>query len=167
MNCMKSLGGSISFLSNGMMKQWLLSVSMIKVLFIWKVKKCFRHVFLWSSSSYTSHYKFHTTVCTYTVWPTLSRNKLLCQHFRGHRKQWISHKINIPHPIEKNQTLGRFWSYRVRRKKYTDVFKSGGNFLGQSASKRKNKLFIIKLPLKWLKNISLLFFAHPLLGKRP
>ena len=29
---------------------------------------------------------------------------------------------------------------------YTDVFKSGGNILGQRASKRKNKLFIIKFP---------------------
>ena len=29
---------------------------------------------------------------------------------------------------------------------YTDVFKSGGNILGRRASKRKNKLFIIKFP---------------------
>ena len=33
-------------------------------------------------------------------------------------------------------------------KKYTDVFKSGGNILDQSASKHWNKLFIIKFPLK-------------------
>ena len=34
------------------------------------------------------------------------------------------------------------------KKKYTDFFKSGGNILAQSASRRKNKLFIIKFPLK-------------------
>ena len=33
--------------------------------------------------------------------------------------------------------------------KYTNVFKSRGNILGQSASKRKNKLLIMKFPLKW------------------
>ena len=35
--------------------------------------------------------------------------------------------------------LGKFWRFfikRVSKKKYTDVFKSGGNILGQSASKR-------------------------------
>ena len=30
------------------------------------------------------------------------------------------------------------------KKKYTDVFKSGGNILGQSASKCWNRLFIIR-----------------------
>ena len=38
-------------------------------------------------------------------------------------------------------------TYRGRaKKKYTDVFKSGGNILDQSASKPSNKLFIIKYP---------------------
>ena len=35
------------------------------------------------------------------------------------------------------------------KKKYTNVIKSGGNILGQSASKRSDKLFIIRFPLKW------------------
>ena len=33
-------------------------------------------------------------------------------------------------------------------KKYTDVFKSGGNILDHSASRYQNKLFIIKCPLR-------------------
>ena len=35
------------------------------------------------------------------------------------------------------------------KKKYTDIFKSGGKILCQSATKCWNKLFIIKFPLKW------------------
>ena len=52
-------------------------------------------------------------------------------------------------------------------KEYTNVFKSGGNILGQSASKRYNKLFIIKFPhfkgnlIIRLKNVSVLFFCSP------
>ena len=34
------------------------------------------------------------------------------------------------------------------QKKYTDVFKSGGNILGQSVLKHKHKLFITKFSLK-------------------
>ena len=34
-------------------------------------------------------------------------------------------------------------------KKYVNGFKSGGNILDQTASKYKNKLFIIRFPLKW------------------
>ena len=33
-----------------------------------------------------------------------------------------------------------------QKKKCTNVFKSGGNILGQRASKCYNKLFIIKIP---------------------
>ena len=56
------------------------------------------------------------------------------------------------------------------QKKCTDVFKSGGNILGQSASKCLNKLFIIKfshfrdkiLPPD-LKTSVHSFFAQPLI----
>ena len=34
----------------------------------------------------------------------------------------------------------------AEQKKFTDVFKFGGNILGQSASKCENKLFTIKFP---------------------
>jgi hypothetical protein len=41
---------------------------------------------------------------------TLPRNELLCQLFGRHRKQWISHKMNIRHPgqLKKSKSWGPF-----------------------------------------------------------
>ena len=46
-----------------------------------------------------------------------------------------------------SQILGiMLYGHRGWAKKDSDIFKSGGNILGQSASERENKLFFSKFP---------------------
>ena len=50
--------------------------------------------------------------------------------------------------INDDSHLKLFCLIEGEQKKYTNVFVSGSHILDQSALKRKNKLFIIKFPLK-------------------
>jgi hypothetical protein len=45
----------------------------------------------------------------------MPRNELLCQLFGGDRQQWISYKMNIPHPrqVKGLKFWGPFWSYQL------------------------------------------------------